>query len=120
MRKHGGAQVVRITGARAGLADDVRVRQRRYIISMSIRTVSFILAVVLWNVWTPLAWFALVLGLVLPYVAVVVANAGRENPPSPPESFISPPIAPMLGPGETNLPAESEADGKRPPYTGQG
>ena len=34
----------------AGLTEDVRGRQRRYVISMSIRTVSVILAVVLWNV----------------------------------------------------------------------
>ena len=50
MRKQSGTEVFRITGARQGLADDVRGRQRRYIISMSVRTVSVVLAATLWNV----------------------------------------------------------------------
>jgi hypothetical protein len=47
MRKHSDTEVFRITGARQGLADDVRGRQRRYVISMSIRTLSVIAAAVL-------------------------------------------------------------------------
>ncbi len=87
MRKRsnsGGAQVFRITGARQGLADDVRARQRRYIISMSVRTVAVVLAAVLWNVERHVAFVALVLGMVLPYISVVIANAGRENAPATP------------------------------------
>ncbi|MFG2190915.1 DUF3099 domain-containing protein [Streptomyces sp. NPDC048639] len=99
MRKHSDPGVFRITGARAGLADDVRSRQRRYVISMVVRTLSFLLAVVLWNVERHVAIVALVLGFVLPYVAVVIANAGRENAPSLPESFITTPVRPMLGNG---------------------
>ncbi|MEU8824012.1 DUF3099 domain-containing protein [Streptomyces sp. NPDC048636] len=96
MRKQGGAEVFRITGARQGLADDVRGRQRRYVISMSVRTVSVVLAAVLWNVERHVAIVALVLGVVLPYIAVVIANAGRENATSLPTSFITPPQRPML------------------------
>jgi len=116
MRKRSGTEVFRITGTAAGLTDDVRGRQRRYIISMSVRTLSFILAVVLWHVSTPLAWIALVLGLVLPYIAVVVANAGRENAPGLPSARIAPPVRPALGPGEPLLPAERtpEEDGRSP------
>ncbi|MFJ1970432.1 DUF3099 domain-containing protein [Streptomyces sp. NPDC087903] len=91
MRKqHGGgtAEVFRITGARTGLQEDVRGRQRRYVISMSIRTLSVILAVALWNVERHVAIVALVLGGVLPYIAVVIANAGRENAPSLPSTFV--------------------------------
>jgi hypothetical protein len=88
--KRDNAQVFRITGARQGLAEDVRGRQRRYAISMSVRTVSFLLAVLLWNVERHIAAVALVLGLVLPYVAVVIANAGRENAPSPPPAVVPP------------------------------
>lgn len=91
MRKHGGAQVFTITGARQGLADDVRGRQRRYVISMSVRTASVIAAAVLWNVERHVAVVALVLGVVLPYVAVVVANAGRETAPKPPSTFVAGP-----------------------------
>ncbi|MGP3921884.1 DUF3099 domain-containing protein [Streptomyces sp. 8N616] len=99
MRKHSGPQVFRITGARAGLADDVRHRQRRYVISMTVRTVSFLLAVALWNVERHVAIVALVLGFILPYIAVVIANAGRENAPSVPDSFITTPTGRMLGSG---------------------
>ncbi|MFC3576059.1 DUF3099 domain-containing protein [Streptomyces yaanensis] len=94
----GNAQVFRITGARQGLADDVRGRQRRYVISMSVRTVSVILAATLWNVERPVAIVALVLGATLPYIAVVIANAGRENAPSLPSSFINVPTRPMIAP----------------------
>ncbi|WP_374119311.1 DUF3099 domain-containing protein [Streptomyces odontomachi] len=97
LRKQSKSQVFRITGARQGLDEDVRGRQRRYVISMSIRTVSVILAVVLWNVARPVAIVALVLGFVLPYIAVVIANAGRENAPSKPSTFVSAPTRPMLG-----------------------
>ncbi|WP_179382305.1 DUF3099 domain-containing protein [Streptomyces sp. SA15] len=101
MRKqHGGgsAQVFRITGARAGLQEDVRGRQRRYVISMTIRTLSVILAATLWNVERHVAIVALVLGAVLPYIAVVVANAGRENAPSLPSTFVTVPTPPMIEP----------------------
>ncbi|WP_330457006.1 DUF3099 domain-containing protein [Streptomyces sp. NBC_00820] len=94
MRKQhgGGVQVFRITGARTGLAEDVRGRQRRYVISMAIRTVSVILAASLWNVERYVAIVALVLGALLPYVAVVIANAGRERPPSLPSTFVTTPM----------------------------
>ncbi|MFE9437423.1 DUF3099 domain-containing protein [Streptomyces sp. NPDC006602] len=101
MRKqHGGGnvQVFRITGARASLQDDVRGRQRRYVISMTVRTLSVILAVSLWNVERHVAIVALVLGAILPYIAVVIANAGRENAPSPPSTFVAAPTRPMITP----------------------
>lgn len=94
MRKqHGGGnvQVFRITGARTGLAEDVRGRQRRYVISMTIRTVAVILAATLWNVERYVAIVALVLGAALPYIAVVVANAGRERAPGLPSTFVTAP-----------------------------
>lgn len=111
MRKqHGGGnvQIFRITGARTGLQEDVRRRQRRYVISMTLRTISVILAATLWNVERHVAIVALVLGLVLPYIAVVVANAGRENAPSLPSTFVAPPVRPMIAPsGSDDEPAES-------------
>jgi hypothetical protein len=74
---------------------------------MSIRTLSVILTVVLWNVERPLAWAMLVLGALLPYVAVVYANAGRENTPRPPTStYVPPPSRPALEPSSI----ESAAD----------
>jgi len=51
----------------------MRHRMKRYLISMSIRTLCFILAVVLHG-W--LRWTMAGAALVLPYIAVVMANAG--------------------------------------------
>ncbi|WP_030675940.1 DUF3099 domain-containing protein [Streptomyces rimosus] len=120
MRKQTGAEAFRITGARRGLTEDVRGRQRRYVISMSVRTVAVVLTAVLWNIERHVAIATLVLGVVLPYVAVVVANAGRENVRSLPSTFIPAPTRPMLGPGGTAGPAEPvpeaagpDADGPR-------
>ncbi|WP_121746309.1 DUF3099 domain-containing protein [Streptomyces sp. E2N166] len=101
MRKQsagGSAEVFRITGARTGLQEDVRGRQRRYVISMSVRTVSVVLAACLWNVERHVAIVALVLGAVLPYISVVIANAGRENAPSLPSTFVTVPTPPMIMP----------------------
>jgi hypothetical protein len=89
--------VYRITAARHSLSEDIRGRQRRYIISMGFRTLCVILTVVLWQVSRPLAFATLVLGMLLPYVAVVIANAGRENAPGLPDTFVGPQVPPMLG-----------------------
>lgn len=96
MRKQSGGQVFRITGARQGLAEDVRGRQRRYVISMSVRTVSVVAAAALWNVERHVAVVALVLGVLLPYISVVIANAGRESNPALPSTFVPAPSRPML------------------------
>lgn len=97
--KRDGAEVFRITGARMGLTEDVRGRQRRYVISMAVRTLSVIATVVLWNVQRPVAIVTLVAGALLPYVAVVIANAGRESAPSLPSHFIQAPVLPALEAG---------------------
>jgi Flp pilus assembly protein TadB len=65
-----------ITTAQSGLSLDQSSRQRRYFISMMIRTVCFILAVVLPS---PYRWIALIGAVTLPYIAVIAANAGRET-----------------------------------------
>ena len=118
MRKqHGGgsAQVFRITGARTSLQEDVRGRQRRYVISMTVRTISVVLAATLWNVERHVAIVALVLGAVLPYIAVVIANAGRENAPSLPSTFVTAPTPPMI------MPPRAEDDFAEPvPEAGPG
>ncbi|MFJ4868003.1 DUF3099 domain-containing protein [Streptomyces sp. NPDC088757] len=118
MPKRGGTEVFRITGARQGLAEDVRGRQRRYVISMTVRTLSVIAAAVLWNVERHVAVVALALGILLPYVAVVIANAGRESAPSLPSTFVPPPVRPALDVEESTAgPAaapEADAGADRP------
>lgn len=103
MRRNDGVrQVFRITGARTSLTEDVRGRQRRYVISMLVRTVCLLLAVALWSVQRQVAWGALVAAVLLPYFAVIIANAGRERAPGLPSTFDLPPTTPlMLGPGGT-------------------
>ncbi|KJS56676.1 DUF3099 domain-containing protein [Streptomyces rubellomurinus] len=101
MSKNGG-EVYRITGARSSLSEDVRGRQRRYVVSMLLRTVCVLLAVVLWDVQRWLAFGALAGAVLLPYFAVLVANAGRERAPGLPSTFDIPADTPlMLGPGGT-------------------
>jgi Flp pilus assembly protein TadB len=58
------------------LSKDQSARQRRYFISMMIRTFCFVLAVVLPSPWR---WIALIGAVTLPYIAVIAANAGRET-----------------------------------------
>ncbi|MBP5905214.1 DUF3099 domain-containing protein [Streptomyces sp. LBUM 1478] len=116
MRKQGDVEVFRITGARQSLADDVRGRQRRYIISMSVRTLAVIAAAVLWNVERHVAVVALVLGGVLPYVAVVIANAGRENAPSLPSTFVHAPTRPMITPPRETDAAPPAGSGAGEPF----
>ncbi|CAM5630126.1 hypothetical protein STENM223S_03825 [Streptomyces tendae] len=82
-------------------APPLRATQRRYVISMTVRTISVILAATLWNVERHVAIVALVLGAVLPYIAVVIANAGRENAPSLPSTFVTAPMKPMIAPPRT-------------------
>lgn len=106
MRKQSDAEVFRITGARQGLAEDVRGRQRRYVISMSVRTLSVVAAAALWNVERYVAIVGLALGVLLPYVAVVIANAGRENSPALPSTFVPAPTRPALGTAPVAGPAE--------------
>ncbi|MGA5819365.1 DUF3099 domain-containing protein [Kitasatospora sp. NPDC094028] len=101
MGKNGG-EVYRITGARSSLSEDVGGRQRRYVISMLLRTVCVLLAVVLWDVQRWLAFGALAGAVLLPYFAVLIANAGRERAPGLPSTFDIPADTPlMLGPGGT-------------------
>jgi len=52
---------------------------RRYLVSMGIRTVCFVLAVVAIVLlhWTVIGWALVVAAVVLPYIAVVMANATR-------------------------------------------
>jgi hypothetical protein len=86
--------VHRVTSAQEALSREQSRRARRYIISMTIRTLCFIAAVFAsgWLQW------AFVAGAVfLPYLAVIAANAGREN-----DDFVSDPVPPA---STTELPA---------------
>ncbi|MFW6689617.1 DUF3099 domain-containing protein [Streptomyces sp. MAR4 CNX-425] len=110
-KHHGDAAVFRITGARQSLDDDVRGRQRRYVISMIVRAVSVVAAALLWNVERHIAIVALVLGMFIPYFAVVIANAGRENVRSLPSTFaVTPPRTVIAPPPRTARAPETPGD----------
>ncbi|TDE17895.1 DUF3099 domain-containing protein [Actinomadura sp. 6K520] len=82
-----GPDVYTVTDAPRPMSEDIEHRQRRYLVSMGVRTVCFVGAVLAAVAGAP-AWAVLILvagALVLPYVAVVVANGGRE--PVAPASF---------------------------------
>jgi len=68
---------VRITTAQKSSAEDMSSRQRRYLISMSVRTVCFIAAVVVGSGW--LMWTLVAGAVFLPFFAVVMANAGNQK-----------------------------------------
>lgn len=68
--------IFNVTSARTPLSADQASRNRRYLISMGIRVVCFVLCIV-FSGW--LRWAFFIGALVLPWFAVVLANAGREN-----------------------------------------
>lgn len=65
-----------ITEAPTALSADIPARQRKYFYSMMVRTACFLLAVF---TPSPFRWFFLVGAVTLPYISVIVANAGRET-----------------------------------------
>jgi hypothetical protein len=64
---------VRITSAAESRDADISVRQKRYLASMGLRTVCFVSAILVGDGW--LRWVLVGAALILPYIAVVMANA---------------------------------------------
>jgi hypothetical protein len=76
---------VLITSAAESRQTEIRRREVRYILSMSVRTLCFILAVVAFDGWVRL--IAILVALILPWVAVVVANGGPPPASDRPSRF---------------------------------
>ena len=74
--KTAGSEFQSVTQVGSALSDDLPGRQRKYFISMMLRTACFLLAVF---TPSPYRWFFLVGAVVLPYISVIVANGGRET-----------------------------------------
>jgi hypothetical protein len=94
VRKHASRrpeQVFSVTSLPPSLEEDQAQRMRRYLVSMGIRTACFILAVVALAVlhWTVIGWALVIGAAVLPYIAVVMANATRS-----PQSTALGPVTP--------------------------
>ncbi len=80
--KRGTDVPVRITTASAGAGADIASRQKRYVITMGVRTLCFVAVAVLAMThagpgWLP--WIFVVGAVFLPYVAVVMANAASTK-----------------------------------------
>ncbi|GAA1479377.1 hypothetical protein GCM10009623_38230 [Nocardioides aestuarii] len=67
---------IRITTASSSRHEDIAARQRRYVLSMSLRTVCFIGAVIA-DGW--LRWVLVAGAVLLPYLAVVMANVSTTK-----------------------------------------
>jgi hypothetical protein len=74
--------VYTVTDARRPMSEDIGHRERRYLITMGIRALCFLLSILIAATmhgagrW--LAIVALIGAVVLPYIAVIFANGGRE------------------------------------------
>jgi Protein of unknown function (DUF3099) len=104
-----------VTEARTGHSADIAYRERRYLIMMGIRTVCFLTALLMFV--NHLGWLTaipLVGALVIPYFAVIFANAARQPTttrgfrqyePNLPERYVppgeQPRDVPPAGTGET-------------------
>jgi len=98
------------------MSEDIRYREKRYLIMMGIRLVCFVIAVVLFvNGAGWLTAIPAVGAIAIPYFAVVFANGGRE--PSGRERFR--PYEPKL-PQRYEPPAGSRPDGGQPGTAGPG
>jgi hypothetical protein len=85
---------VLVTTAPENPRDELAARQRRYLITMGIRVGCFILAVVLYTAVPgapAVRLVAAVLAMVLPWVAVVAANAGPQRKHGRPSTFVPTP-----------------------------
>jgi hypothetical protein len=72
-------QVHLVTQARRPMSEDIRYRQHRYLLMMGIRTLCFAVAIVLFV--AHLKWLILIPAvgaIIIPYIAVIFANGGRE------------------------------------------
>ncbi|MET9258085.1 DUF3099 domain-containing protein [Streptomyces sp. NPDC003717] len=111
----GAGPAVSITGARAGLSQDVRGRQRRYVVAMLVRTACVVLMALTWHRWPAVAVAALVGGVAIPYVAVVAAQAGwrqqrgPRSAPAAPVPAAEPAVRVVLEPTAVLPPEHDEA-----------
>ena len=98
-------EAVRITTASSNAQDEIWARQRRYIYSMAVRTVCFLGAIVRRpDGW--LRWVLIAGAVLLPYVAVVMANAagGKSDGFELRDGAAGPPVA-RTGPDRAGRPS---------------
>ena len=77
-------EAVNITSAQPGRSVDLHRRQVRYLISMGIRTACFVAAVITTG---PMRWVFVAGAVLLPYVAVILANTASTRKSESAESY---------------------------------
>lgn len=70
-------EAIRITTASSSRDAEISTRQRRYVVSMAIRTVCFLAAILVGPGWV--RWVLVAAAVLLPYVAVVLANVNASR-----------------------------------------
>ncbi|MEJ7635800.1 DUF3099 domain-containing protein [Aeromicrobium sp.] len=84
-------QVFSITSAAESQSEDRGRRERRYAISMGIRTLCFVGGVILLTAvpdpWSNFGWVLFVGAVFLPYTSVILANAGVRKKSVGPSPF---------------------------------
>ncbi|MFF0268541.1 DUF3099 domain-containing protein [Kribbella sp. NPDC004536] len=108
-RRHerSGATVISVTSAQPGRSEDLDSRIVRYAWMMSIRVVCFVLAVITPSPWR---WMFVVGAVVLPYFAVVLANAHRSATQAGSNAFIAPARPAITERPAVVVPADPESD----------
>ncbi|MCK9793827.1 DUF3099 domain-containing protein [Isoptericola sp. 4D.3] len=106
-----GTEVPSITSAPESLEEDQARRTRRYLIQMGIRVVCFLGAIAVGDTWV--RWALVVAAVVLPYSAVLFANAGRDR-----VSYDTSPMADAAAPAPAALPAPDPA--RQEAFDGEG
>jgi hypothetical protein len=105
MRRSKPDESLRITSASRPRSEDIRGREKRYLISMGIRTLCFLLGVLFMGHWV--MWVFLGASIFLPYVAVVIANAGNNMDPGASAFEYQPDLRALGGGPVTEAPRES-------------
>jgi Flp pilus assembly protein TadB len=80
-------QPVLVTTAGRSPQQDRRDRERRYLITMGVRVVAFVVALVVTKGWIRVV--AIAAALVLPWIAVIFANSGPTRRPAEQPSLYS-------------------------------
>jgi len=87
-------EVTLVTSAGRSHSDDIALRQRRYVLTQSVRIVCVLLAAFL---PVPVAWKGLLIvgAVLLPWFGVVMANAGPTAARSRPTALVDRPVEPQ-------------------------
>jgi hypothetical protein len=100
-------QVYLVTSARQSHSEEMSGRLRRYLISMTIRVICLVLAIFVFTGWLRLVGVAA--AVVLPWIAVVMANAGPSGDDEQP-TFISAEHAEIDGPPVSQIGHSNEGN----------